>query len=356
MAIELIGDKATWDRFVDESPNSLLFHRWDFLRVVEKYTGYELFPWGIYMGEELVSVIPLFLNKRKGMRFVYSPPQTTLSNVPYLSFAYSRAYGNMKQREKESYLSYITGEADKAIRRLSPNYVSLALEPGDVDIRPYLWNGYEPILQYTYIIDLDRPLDTIWNGLDSACRSAIRNESKRNPSIVRSYDADTLFRMMRQRLNNPKTFYHQQSPDYLKELLRAFPDNIRMFSYYSGEELIGSSVFYEYRGHCIGWMGAAGALTSMDINEFMIWDNIKKAKEAGLKKFENLGASERRLNHFKTKFNPALTPYFYMVKMDAVYRAAIGTSEMLDRMLRKRAGPSASPVNRYSDMASMGNV
>lgn len=355
MVIELIDDKAAWDRFVDESPNSMLFHKWDFLSIMEKYSGYKLYPWGIYLDGELVAVLPLFFNKIKGMRLVYSPPRTTTANVPYLGFAYSPASAGMRQREKESYLAYIIDETESVIRRLSPNYLSIALQPGDVDIRPYMWNGYEPVLMYSYIIDLNRPLDSIWSGLDSSCRTSIKNGSKRNPSVVRSYDADTLFGMMRQRLNNPKTFYHQQSPDYLKELLMAFPDNIKMFSYYCGEELICNSVFYEYRDHCIGWMGAAGALTSVDINEYMIWDSIKKAKEAGIKKFENLGASERRLNSFKTKFNPTLTPYFYMVKRDPLYKAASGTSEMVGTMIRKAAGSPASPVNRYSDMAGAGN-
>jgi hypothetical protein len=79
MSIEFISDKVTWDRFIDRSPNSLLFHKWDFLKLVEKYTGYELFPYFIYMGEEPIAAIPIFYTIKKGLRFTYSPPQTTLS-------------------------------------------------------------------------------------------------------------------------------------------------------------------------------------------------------------------------------------------------------------------------------------
>jgi hypothetical protein len=336
MAIELIADKATWDRFIDESPNSLLFHKWDFLQIVEKHTRYKLFPYGIYLGGELVSVIPLFYQKRKGLKFVYSPPQMTLSYLPYLGFAYSRAYGEMRQREKENYLLYITNELEKVLRRLSPNYISLCLEPGDVDTRPYRWNGYEPLLQYTYKISLNQPLETIWKSLDNTCRKTITDASKSNLSIERAYDARALFDMMRERLSHyGKTFYHKQSPDYLKDMMSAFPDNIRMYFVYHGDELAGASVNYGYRKCYMGWMGAGAVKKNMDVNEFMIWSMIKKAKEDGYEEFENAGADERRLNPFKVKFNPSLMPYYFIIKKDALYRTASNASEMLERIIER---------------------
>jgi len=39
MAVELLEDKRRWDRFVETSPQGLLFHKWDFLKTVERHSG-----------------------------------------------------------------------------------------------------------------------------------------------------------------------------------------------------------------------------------------------------------------------------------------------------------------------------
>jgi hypothetical protein len=333
MSIEFISDKVTWDRFIDRSPNSLLFHKWDFLKLVEKYTGYELFPYYIYRGEEPIAAIPIFYTIKKGLRFAYSPPQTTLSYIPYMGFAFSQAYVDLQQFERESYLAYMIQELEKALYHLSPNYISLAVEPGYVDARPYRMNGYEALLMYTYTIDLTRPLETIWKELDNSCRRKITAASKYKPSMEQSHDVTALFDAMRERLaSNEKTFFKSQSPEYLKEIMAAFPDNIKMYSICMEGEVVGGCVNYEYRKRCTAWMGAPAADDRKDINEYMLWEIIKKSREEGFTVYENLGADEKRLNPFKSKFNPSLTPYYYMVKRDRLYRTASNTSEMLTRL------------------------
>ena len=339
MSIEPISDKVLWDRFVDASPDGTLFHKWDFLKIAEKYTGYRLFPYGIYKDEELISIIPLFYIRKKGLKFVYSPPQTTLSYIPYMSFVYGQAYYDLKQREREGFLCYVLDEADKALKCLSPNYTSFAVGPGYADTRPYIWHGYEPILQYTYMMDLDNSIDTMWKDMSHKFRKSISDVLKLSPSIERVYDADAFFSIMRERLTNvyeKDTFFHRQSPDYLKELLSAFPDNIKMHFMYSDNDLIGSIVNYEYKDCCIEWMGNAVAYNGVSANDYFIWELIKRAKESGYKKFDILGADEKRLNGFKNKFNPSPAPYFYMIKKDMIFKTASYGSELIDKVIRKK--------------------
>lgn len=333
MSIEYVSDKIMWDRFIDESPNSLLFHKWDFLKLVEKYTGYELFPYFIYSGKEPIAAIPLFYTRMKGLKFVYSPPRSTQSYIPYLGFAFGREFTELRQFEREKYLHYIIQELEKAISHLAPNYISLAVEPEDADIRPYLASGYEPLLQYTYMIGLDRPLESIWKDFDGSCKKAITDAAKLKPVMERSNDAKALFDMMRERLSfNEKTFFTVQSHEYLKEMLALFPDNIRMYSINVDGNIVSATVNYEYKRRFIGWMGAA-AVSNRGFNEYMIWESIKMARENGVTVFENLGADEKRLNPFKSKFSPSLSPYYYMIKRDALYRTATNTSDVFTRLV-----------------------
>ncbi|HTY91875.1 MAG TPA: GNAT family N-acetyltransferase [Methanocella sp.] len=333
ISIEPIGNKSLWDKFIDESPNSLLFHKWDFLKIAEKYTGYKVYAYGFYRRDELISVLPIFHKKRKGMNFVYSPPQTTLSYIPYMGFAFSPTYYHLNQHEKESGLCSMISEMDQVLRGLSANYVSYATVPGDVDSRPYIWNGYEALLQYTYVIDLERPLEAIWEEFDRNCRKRIEAAEKLRPSVIRSDDSGTLFRIMRERFaDQGDTFFHRQTPEYLKELLSTFPDEIKMYFIYSGDELIGADVNCEYKDLCMSWMGTAVMKENLNANEYMLWEIIKGAKDAGKKRYENLGADEKRLNDFKAKFNPSLIPYFYIIKKNILYRT---TSYIMEKMSKK---------------------
>lgn len=36
MSIKLMDNGSEWDHFVEESPYGLLFHKWDFLQLIEK--------------------------------------------------------------------------------------------------------------------------------------------------------------------------------------------------------------------------------------------------------------------------------------------------------------------------------
>jgi len=69
-------------------------------------------------------------------------------------------------------------------------------------------------------------------------------------------------------------------------------------------------------------MGKGTINNDIDANEYLVWLSIIKAKEDGCKTYEIFGADERRLNAFKSKFGPAIKPYFYVIKKSYKYQAA----------------------------------
>lgn len=352
ISAEPVTDKALWDRFVDESPNAQLFHKWDFLRIQEKYTGYRLYPCGIYHGDELISIIPLFHKKKKGFNFVYSPPQAKLSYIPYMSFALSPAYYRLPPREKIGAMCQIVSEADRFARRFSPGYTSFAVGPGEVDTRPYVWNGFETELMYTYTFDLSKPVEELWGSLDKHCRTNIVGARKENLAITESRDAKKFFDLMRSRLDDEgSTFFHRQTHRYLEEMIATFPDYVKLYFLYRGDELIGADVNYEYNGWCTSWMGTAAGRAGFNANEYLLWELITRAKAAGFRTYENLGADELRLNLFKSKFNPDLVPYFYFTKKNRLFKLATYGSEKVSKILGSHnvAGMAHENVNQIKE-------
>ena len=78
----LLTTAELWDSTVDQSPYGLLFHKWDFLKIAEKHTGWMLLPYGVYKGKRLLSLFPLFYKRDLLIKSVFSPPP--LSCIPYL--------------------------------------------------------------------------------------------------------------------------------------------------------------------------------------------------------------------------------------------------------------------------------
>jgi len=81
MTIVTLQHKDLWDDLVDRSHHGLIFHKWDFLKIVEKHSGYRLMPLGVYKGDKLTCIFPIFCSREMGMKMVLSP--TPHACIPY---------------------------------------------------------------------------------------------------------------------------------------------------------------------------------------------------------------------------------------------------------------------------------
>ena len=172
MAISIIDDRELWDSTVDQSPYGLLFHKWDFLKIAEKHTGWMLLPYGVYKGDRLLSLFPLFYKRDLLIKSVFSPPP--LSCIPYLGPTMNAGYGDLKPSTRESHLQAVVDEVTASIKKLSPSYVYVQMPPMYNDIRPFTWNGYSEVSHHTYFIDLKPPLEKILAGFDKNLRWTLK--------------------------------------------------------------------------------------------------------------------------------------------------------------------------------------
>jgi hypothetical protein len=97
---------------------------------------------------------------------------------------------------------------------------------------------------------------------------------------------------------------------YLKELLRAFPDNMKIYFLYKGDEVVGGTLDYFYKDKYVGWIGAS----KDGFSEYMEWGGIQRAKLGGFSRYENPDANSKRLVSYKSKFNPSLEMDFDIQK------------------------------------------
>ena len=73
VTMRLIDDRDVWDTFVDGSASGRLFHKWDFMKITQKHTGFMFLPYGVFKGNELICVFPLFQRQMHGLTVLLSP-------------------------------------------------------------------------------------------------------------------------------------------------------------------------------------------------------------------------------------------------------------------------------------------
>lgn len=310
MVVKLIDDKGLWDKFIAESPYGTLFHQWEFLKLMEKHSGCKLYTYGMYRGGELICLFPLYVRNFFGSVMVFSPPPGMA--VPQLGFVMSRVYDTIKQRRKETYLNEMADEMEAEIKGLGANFVYISTVNRFVDVRPFKWNHYDVRMCYTYTVDLGQPLDQIRKKFDESLAAGISESEKLLYRIRPAEDPDEFYDLLQDR-------YRQVARaiipgrQYFKEVLAAFPENMKIEYLYEGDRAVVPVAYYQYKKRFAFWMwpdddpGRLGHIA---------WHYIQCKKAEGLESLELPGASEKKQCAFISKFNAPLIYNYNVARSD----------------------------------------
>ncbi|MGD0534051.1 MAG: GNAT family N-acetyltransferase [Methanoregula sp.] len=313
MTVMLIENKEQWDKFVDENPNGLIYHKWDFLKIVEKHTGFQFLPIGIFNGQILVGILPLFFQNKIIKMLFSSPPN---SAIPYSGFLLTNEYDQLKQDKKESIMKLVVDDIQSATEKFSPNYISILTVPGYLDIRQFKWHGYDVIPNYSYSIDLTRPIESIWGDFKKNLRKQLKIAEDRKLKFQQSNDVDLFYRFLSDRYSEQNLRCPIISKEYLQELIDTFPQEILLhYILDENDEPIGAIITQHYK-KVIVWLGNTRINDNNFGNEFSIWKLIQLGKSEKLPILEINGASHKGLCQFKSKFNPSLTIQFIISRKD----------------------------------------
>jgi hypothetical protein len=316
---QLIEDKELWDSFVDQSKDGTLFHKWNSLRIMEKYSGCKLLSYGIYNGDELICIFPLFL-KSKGLKSVFSPPPRT--GIARLGFVMNREFNTLKQSKKEKYLDIVAEAFDKEIKKISPNYVSIGLVQNFLDVRSFERDGYDTKSNFTYTSDLNLSMDEIWNSFSRNLRNQIKSVDISKLKLLQSNDLSMFYEMEKNRYEKKGLNPPIENKNYIVEMFDAYPENLKLMCLCDNDNnIISAQINCEYKHSFVQWMGGARSHENSHYNEYLTWEFIKMAKNSGNIKME-WGGGTKAISQFKSKFNPTLGIYFTICKKDSISKFA----------------------------------
>jgi hypothetical protein len=310
LVTEIISDQRTWDNFVEENPTATLMHNWNFLKTIEKHTGYKVLNYGIYHDEELKCIIPLFYKQILLQKLLFSPPPQ--SGVPYLGFVLRDSYFKMRADQKETFLKTVFTEFDEEIRRINPSYMLITSTPDLKDFRFLTWRKYELTSKYTYTLDLELPTEQLLKNMKDKRRQKISKAKRENIEISENDNSDIIYKFMNETYEKQGLHLPIISSKYLNDLKKEFPENIIFRIAKQGEKIIGSEALINYKQTHINWLGASKTDEKLPTNELLIWDYVEKAKNQNITKFDLAGANNENISFFKSQFGPILTQYYIL--------------------------------------------
>ncbi len=341
MSVKLIDDRGLWDNFVVDNPGGLLFHRWTFLTLLEKYSDYQFMPYGIYKGNELICVFPLFHKKLLGQNVFFSPPPQ--SGIPYMGPVITRNYYTLKQDKKESFLNHTAQEILGELRRFAPRYLQLRLTPAYIDVRSFMQQDCQATPCFTYVLDLKPATEDIWNGFTGVARQNIRKGLENNYVLQRSSDTGKLFEFLSERFQREgKTFV--VNPYFLAELQQAFPDEFKIYYLYNeAGEIVSGVLNCEQNAYVLGWLGLPRPKDKKDTcaNEVLLWQLLQQKKAEGYQTFEIVEAETPEMCTFRNKLNPKLGITFKINRKGAIGAAGEIAFKLLLKKYDIRPTPKA---------------
>jgi hypothetical protein len=326
MVVELLEDKERWDQFIESSPQGSLFHKWDFLKTVERHSGHRFLPYCVYSGEQLRCLFPFFVGKDHGLTVMNSPPPNT--QIPYLGPAFDPSVQARRATAKEKIFDQVTGEVCGEIEKIDPNYVSITTVPNFLDVRSFIWKNYREHFRMTYAIDLEKSLDEIWASFSNGCRRGIRKLSAHSPEIQQTDDVSALLDIWRERFSELGVQVPLLSDRYLKDLVAAFPQDVTIYNLIIDGRLATSIAFcvmQKERYHW--WIGGVNVRKDLSVVDYLIWEVVRRAKSEGFKKLD-LGEGDL-LSGYKAKFDPLLEPFWSLRKADMLYKIGLRVKQSL---------------------------
>jgi lipid II:glycine glycyltransferase (peptidoglycan interpeptide bridge formation enzyme) len=282
---------------------------------VEKHSGSKLFPLVFFDTDDdkPFAAIPLFHMNKFGIKMVFSPPPGSIIHLGPI-FA-DKGY---KQHKFElAYLDFQTN-VDEFIKKIGSNYTSIITSTGFLDVRPFIWAGYNVKPSYDYILDLSQGEEAIWSNMSKYLKKNIKGAQKKGVNIVESSDGDSLcylFGSLERRYAH-QHIKHSIKQEYLQDLFRQFKQsNIKMYLAIYDEKPVGALLCTIYKDTVSAWVGGIRYESNdLESNELLHWEVISKAIHDGFKWFEIVGADTRHLCDFKAKFCPEISICFSIKK------------------------------------------
>ncbi len=329
--LEVDDDAEEWNRHVDRSPGTTPFHRAEALALQAEQTDTMPHLLAGFKGREPVGVFPVFEYRRGPITGAFSPAPK--SWTMYLGPALLNA-GKLKQRKADRRTRrFIEGCLEWIDAHISPvysKYVAVGLE----DVRPFEWNDHDVTPEYTYVVPLEGTPEELLGRFSSDARKNVRDADGGSYAIAEgdAVDVERIVTQVRARYENQGQPFGL-SAEFARSLYETVPDGaIRPYVCRVDGEFVGGILVVESGSTRYRWQGGVKPDADVDlaINDVLDWTIMREGLEAGLARYDLVGAGVPSINRYKAKFNPRLETYY------TITAGSYGLDTVLERYQKVR--------------------
>jgi hypothetical protein len=334
-----------WNELVESSDEAWLFHRYEFMEVFSTWRGVINRSFALSDPEQkdtLVAIIPAYQHDLHALDSMGSPIVTP----------------SIIGKRRQTILTYAHDRLYTIAKENSVNVVRSSLLPSTPCIRfiacprvnPLLSYGYTNTLTQTYTIDLQQPLENIWNNLKPYCRTHIRKAEKEGCTVrlaeATEQDLTTYYDLHVTTYTRTGVTPHPRA--YFEGIWKHFVATGRALVFFAekdGKVLAADNEAW-YKKSMSGWT-AAGLPEAAQIgaNNLLHWTAIQYAHANGGVFYESGEAfpgakdgKEKGLNDFKKSFGGELYPLYRGEKMVNLSHSSFTQNVSLyTRLIRKLA-------------------
>lgn len=315
--------QAAWDAFADATDEAWLWHRFDMQTALATWPGRSDRSFAVMDAHQgaLLALVPVHLTQNTRARLITLKTLNSLGGPACANGLPEKVRRGLQQSLRD----YLVALA----RQCGAMDVNLALAPlapayrGDrcPRVNPLLHFGCDNTLTQTYIIDLRRSEEELWQGLFASCRNQIRKAETEGYTIR---EADSIADIERYYEMHLETYGRTGATPhpfaYFQQIWEKFTCQgySHIFLCERGGEIVAAANVGAYKGAMIYWTGAGKTpLPSRGVNNLLQWHAIGYARKHGYEWYEsgeafpNLSSGKLKgLNDFKRTFGGELYPYY----------------------------------------------
>lgn len=308
--VEPNDDPKRWNELVERSPHTTPFHRAEALDLQASYADAENYRLVGYKGHEPVGLLPVFERSAFGTSVLLSPAPGL--KVPSLGPALVNVAKLKPRRREKRHRRFLASATEWLDSAFDPRYVHLRTNPRYEDPRPLSWCGFELTPRHTFVVPLDAPPETLLKRFSSDARGNVTGDV---PDAVLIEEAGT--DAIRRIVDHVATRHDEQGEPYplsaafVVDLYETLPDGaVRIYECTVDGEYATGMVTVEREDTVYRWQGGAIPLVDRSVNDRLDWRIMTDAIDRGRELYDLVGANDRRISEYKSKWAPDVVEYY----------------------------------------------
>lgn len=319
-----------WEEYVRQSSDANPFHHAPALDVQATYSNTEVHPLVGFKGQEPVGLFPVFTRTTGPFTAAFSPPPPLW--VPRLGPVLLNMEGLKRRKAERRTRKFIEGCFAWLAEHPDVDLFRATSVGGYRDLRPFKWNGANVTPEYTYVVDLTRDREDLLAQFSSDARRNVTNTDADYSISVGAVDD------ARRIIDDVRARYRDQGKSF------AFPDGfvpalkerlprgtVRPYVCRSDGAYLGGILTVEDDSRIYRWHGGVkpGGDVDLPVNDLLDWYVMTDAMDRGLTEYDLVGADDRRIASYKSKFAPTLEVFYGIESGSWVVRTLANLTQRL---------------------------